>query len=126
MPNNKRLIEQLAHEFYCANWQGIANLVSPTFIFKSPAMPSLNFEQYSEHMNNIFAHIQISNPEIIERGNRRFDIEFMLGLINTKLGMRQELACKVEITLVEEKIDCLEIFYDQHLLNNEQLSKYTS
>jgi hypothetical protein len=126
MSKNLRVIDQLSNEFYRANWPGIAELVTPTFKFKSPASADLNFEQYCIYMDHIFAHVEISNPKIFDQGDENLHVEFSMGLINSKKAMRLDVPCKVDMVIIEEKIDLLIIGYDQKLLNRQQLEKYTS
>lgn len=117
MSNNYRMVEYLASEFYQASWEGISHIVSPGFTFKCPLQNCLGYDDFIKYIKSVFAHLHISEIFITSQDDIHFEVKTILEFLDYEQGIRQETPGSANITILDGKVDSIEIMYDEEFFN---------
>lgn len=124
MSNNSEMVLYFIREFYRAKKSGLADMVTPTFKFKPPFKPELNFDEYMAYIDKLVNSVNLIVHEITSDDDTVFRVDYTIETLSAKGGLGIEIKGYTVVKVRDEKVDYVEIIYDVSGLDPQKLENF--
>uniref|UniRef100_A0A2A4Z970 SnoaL-like domain-containing protein n=1 Tax=OCS116 cluster bacterium TaxID=2030921 RepID=A0A2A4Z970_9PROT len=124
MSNNMQMVDYFIREFYRAKKSGLVDMVTPTFKFKPPLKPELNFEEYMDYIDGLVNSVNLIVHEITSDDDELFKVEYTIETLSVNGGLGIEIKGYTMVGVVDGLVDYVEIIYNANELDPQKLQEF--
>lgn len=124
MSDNMEMVSYFIREFYRAKKSGLADLVTPTFRFKPPFKPELNFDEYMAYIDKLVNSVNLIVHEISSDDDTVFKVDYTIETLSAAGGLGIEINGYTMVKVLDDKIDYVEIIYNASEYDPVKLNEF--